>query len=66
MQGHLHLSLRELDETMIRRLVNILHVQNTKWKSQKDNTNFKLWYTGRIANTNGVGDMIIFVRTSHE
>jgi exonuclease III len=44
---------------MIRRRVNILCVQETKWKGQKTNevedTGFKLWYTGTTANKNGVG-----------
>jgi exonuclease III len=38
--------------------VNILCVQETKWKGQKvkevKNTGFKLWYTGTTANKNGV------------
>jgi exonuclease III len=48
--------LRELVETT-RRRVNLLCVQETKWKGQKakevDNTDFKLWYTGTTANRNG-------------
>jgi hypothetical protein len=44
---------------MIRRRVNILCVQETKWKGQKakevEDTGFKLWYTGTTANKNGVG-----------
>jgi exonuclease III len=44
---------------MIRRRVNILCVQETKWKGQKakevEDTDFKLWYTGTTANKNGVG-----------
>ena len=47
---------------MTRRRVNILCVQETKWKGQKtkevDNTGFKLWYTGTVANRNGVGVLI--------
>jgi exonuclease III len=39
--------------------VNILYVQETKWKGQKvkevEDTGFKLWYTGTTANKNGVG-----------
>ena len=42
--------------------VNILCVQETKWKGQKakemDNTGFKIWYTGTVANRNGVGVLI--------
>ena len=37
-------------------------VQETKWKGQKakevDNTSFKLWYTGIVANRNGVRVLI--------
>jgi exonuclease III len=44
---------------MIRRRVNILYVQETKWNWQKakevEDTGFKLWYTGTTANKNGVG-----------
>ena len=47
---------------VIRRRVNILCVQETKWKGQKakevDNTGFKLWYIGTVANRNGVGVLI--------
>jgi exonuclease III len=43
---------------MIRRRVNILCVQKTKWKGQKakevKDIGFKLWYTGTTANKNGV------------
>jgi exonuclease III len=41
---------------------NILCVQETKWKGQKakevEDIGFKLWYTGTIANKNGVGIML--------
>jgi exonuclease III len=44
---------------MIRRHVNILCVQEMKWKGQKakevEDTGFKLWYTDTTANKNGVG-----------
>jgi hypothetical protein len=44
---------------MIRRRVNILCVQETKWKGQKvkevEDTGFKLWYTGNTSTKNGVG-----------
>jgi exonuclease III len=43
---------------MIRRRVNILCVQETKWKGQKtkevEDTGFKLWYTGSMSTKNGV------------
>ena len=49
--------LRELVDTAVRRRVNILCVQETKWNGQKakevDNTGFKLWYTGTTSNKNG-------------
>jgi exonuclease III len=39
--------------------VNILCVQETKWKGQKakevEDTSFKLWYTGNMSTKNGVG-----------
>ena len=46
----------------VRRRVNILCVQETKWKGQKAkevyNTSFKLWYIGKTSNKNGVGVLI--------
>jgi hypothetical protein len=49
--GSLTGKLRELVDTAIRRHVNILCVQKTKWTSQKanevENTCFKLWYKGK-------------------
>ena len=51
-----------LVDTTVRRRVNILYVQETKWKVQKakevDNTGFKLWYTRTTSNRNGVGVLI--------
>ena len=51
-----------IPDTATRRRVNILCVQETKWKGQKakevDNTSFKLWYIGTVANINGVGVLI--------
>jgi hypothetical protein len=48
--------LREIVDTIIKRRVNIIYVQETKWKGQKANevedTGFKLWYTGTTANKN--------------
>jgi exonuclease III len=42
--------------------VNILCVQETKWKGQKakevEDTGFKLWYTVTTANKNGVDIML--------
>jgi exonuclease III len=54
--------LREIVNTMIRRHVNILCIQETKWKGQKTNkmkdTSFKLGYTDTTTNKNGVGIML--------
>ena len=56
--GSLIGKLRELVDTVTRRCVNILSIQETKWKGQKtkevDNTCFKLGYTGTVVNRNGV------------
>jgi len=60
--GSLTGKLREIVDTAIRRRVNILCVQETKWTGQKakevDGTGFKLWYTGAQGNKNGVGILI--------
>jgi hypothetical protein len=57
--GSLMGKLREIVDTMIRRRVNILCVQEMKWKGQKvkdvEDTDFKLWYTCTTTNKNGVG-----------
>jgi exonuclease III len=54
--------LRELVNVAIRRHVNILCIQETKWKGQKakevEDTGFKLWYTGTTSGRNGVGILI--------
>jgi exonuclease III len=54
--------LRELVDIAIRRRVNILCVQETKWKGQKakevEGSGFKLWYTGKTSGRNGVGILI--------
>ena len=60
--GSLTGKLRELVDTATRGRVNILCVQETKWKGQKakevDDTGFKLWYTGRVVNRNRVEVLI--------
>jgi uncharacterized membrane protein YgcG len=60
--GSLTGKLRELVDTAIRRRVNILCVQKTKWTDQKakmvENTGFKLWYTGKKRSRNDVGILI--------
>jgi exonuclease III len=57
--GSLTGKLREIVDTIIRRRVNILCVQEMKWKGQKakevEDTSFKLWYTDTTTNKNGVG-----------
>ena len=53
--------MRELVDVAIRRRVNILCVQETKWKGQKkevEDTGFKLWYTGATPDRNGVDILI--------
>lgn len=57
--GSLTGKLRELVDAASRRRVNILCVQETKWKGQKEeveNTGFKLWYSGTVAYKNGVAE----------
>jgi hypothetical protein len=60
--GSLIGKLRELVDVAIRRRVNILCVQETKWKGQKakevEGSGFKLWYTGTISGRNGVDILI--------
>jgi hypothetical protein len=56
--GSLTGKLREVVDTMIKRRVNILYVQEMKWKEQKakevKDTGFKLWYTGNTSTKNSV------------
>jgi exonuclease III len=60
--GSLPDKLRKVVDTMIRRRVNILCIQETKWKGQKakevEDTGFKLWYTDTTATKNGIGIVI--------
>ena len=60
--GSLMGKLRELVDVAIRRRVNILCIQETKWKGQKtkevEGTGFKLRYTGATSGRNGVGILI--------
>jgi exonuclease III len=60
--GSLTGKLRELVDNAIRRRVNILCVQKTKWTGQKakeiENMGFKLWYIGKERSRNGVGILI--------
>ncbi|XP_052110136.1 uncharacterized protein LOC127741506 [Arachis duranensis] len=47
---------------MTRRKINIMCLQETKWVSAKarklDTFGFKLWYTGKVKNRNGVGIIV--------
>jgi hypothetical protein len=56
--GSLTGKLREVVDIMIRRCVNIICVEETKWKGQKakelEDTGFKLWYIGNTSTKNGV------------
>jgi exonuclease III len=60
--GSLTGKLREVVDATVRRRVNILCVQETKWKGQKakevEGSGFKLWYTGAVSGRNGVGILI--------
>ncbi|KAG2563654.1 hypothetical protein PVAP13_8KG059810 [Panicum virgatum] len=60
--GPLTGKLRELVDTAFRRRVNILCVQESKWKGQKakdvEGTGFKFWYMGATSGMNGVGILI--------
>uniref|UniRef100_A0A8I6XAQ5 Endonuclease/exonuclease/phosphatase domain-containing protein n=1 Tax=Hordeum vulgare subsp. vulgare TaxID=112509 RepID=A0A8I6XAQ5_HORVV len=60
--GSLTGKLRELVDTAVRRRVDVLCVQETKWKGQKakevEDTGFKLWYTRTTSNKNGVGILV--------
>ena len=60
--GSLTGKLRELVDAAIRRRVNILCVQETKWAGQKakevENTGFKLWYSCSVSSRNGVGILL--------
>jgi exonuclease III len=54
--------LRELVDAVIKKLVNILCVQETRWAGQKarevKNTGFKLWYSRSTGSRNSVGVLI--------
>jgi len=60
--GSLTGRLAELVNAMIRRNVSILFVQETKWVGEKakiiEPWGYKLWYTSRDKNRNGVGVII--------
>ena len=52
----------ELVEVMLRRKINIICLQETKWVGEKsreiEKTGFKLWYSGKEKNRNGVGVLV--------
>ncbi|KAH1214992.1 Craniofacial development protein 2 [Glycine max] len=52
----------EIVDVMVRRKINFMCLQETKWTSEKakelDNSGFKLWYTGKIRSRNGVGIIV--------
>uniref|UniRef100_A0A8I6WSC6 Endonuclease/exonuclease/phosphatase domain-containing protein n=1 Tax=Hordeum vulgare subsp. vulgare TaxID=112509 RepID=A0A8I6WSC6_HORVV len=60
--GSLTGKLRKLVNTVVRRRVDVLCVQETKWKGQKakemEDIGIKLWYTGTTSNKNGVGILV--------
>ncbi|KAL5135652.1 Craniofacial development protein 2 [Glycine soja] len=53
---------REIVDVMVRRKINFMCLQETKWTGEKakelDNSGFKLWYTGKIRSRNGVGIIV--------
>ena len=52
----------EIVDTMIRRKVNIICLQEIKWIGERcreiENTEYKLYYTGKLKNRNGVGIIV--------
>jgi len=52
----------EVVDTMIRRRINVMCLQETKWVGAKakelDTSGFKLWYTGKVRSKNGVGIIV--------
>ncbi|KAH1193556.1 Craniofacial development protein 2 [Glycine max] len=52
----------EIVDVMVRRKINFMCLQETKWTGEKakelDNSGFKLWYTGKIKSRNGVGIIV--------
>ncbi|KAL5187393.1 Craniofacial development protein 2 [Glycine soja] len=52
----------EIVDVMVRRKINFMCLQETKWTGEKakelDNSGFKLWYTGKIRLRNGVGIIV--------
>ena len=52
----------EIVDTMIRRKISVICLQETKWVGEKareiENSGFKLWYTGKEKHKNGVGIIV--------
>ncbi|KAL5191016.1 Craniofacial development protein 2 [Glycine soja] len=52
----------EIVDVMVRRKINFMCLQETKWTGEKakelDNSGFKLWYTGKTRSRNGVGIIV--------
>ncbi|KAM1611225.1 hypothetical protein TB2_000020 [Malus domestica] len=52
----------EVVEVMVRRRINIMCLQETKWVGRKakdlENSGFKLWYSGTNRTRNGVGNIV--------
>ncbi|KAL5164575.1 Craniofacial development protein 2 [Glycine soja] len=52
----------EIVDVMVRRKINFMCLQETKWTGEKakelDNSGFKMWYTGKIRSRNGVGIIV--------
>ncbi|KAL5166906.1 Craniofacial development protein 2 [Glycine soja] len=52
----------EIVDVMVRRKINFMCLQETKWTGEKakelDSSGFKLWYTGKIRSRNGVGIIV--------
>ncbi|KAH1221829.1 Craniofacial development protein 2 [Glycine soja] len=52
----------EIVDVMVRRKINFMCLQETKWTGEKakelDKSGFKLWYTGKIRSRNGVGIIV--------
>lgn len=52
----------EIVDTMIRRRINIMCLQETQWVGEQsreiEHTGYKLWYTGKDKNRNGTGIII--------
>ncbi len=52
----------EIVDTMIRRRINFMCLQETKWVGEKakelDTSGFKLWYAGKAKSRNGVGIIV--------